>query len=100
MSSFKSVGPYLDSFTHVKYVYYSYAKGKSTHIVKEFLLSESKNDIDFLAVINQQPQLFNKERQHVLFGNFNELFNIIHPNNSTKDHIVKKNHVWNVLKYW
>ena len=57
MSSFKSAGPYFDSFTHVKYVYYSYAKGKSTHIVKEFLLSESKNEIDFLATINQQPQL-------------------------------------------
>ena len=27
------------------------------HIVKEFLLLESKNEIDFLATINQQPQL-------------------------------------------
>ena len=26
-------------------------------IVKEFLLLESKNEIDFLATINQQPQL-------------------------------------------
>ena len=52
---FQTGGPYFDSLTHVKYVYYSYAKGKSTHIVKEFLLSESKNEINFLATINQRP---------------------------------------------
>ena len=27
------------------------------HIVKEFLLSKSKNEIDFFATINQQPQV-------------------------------------------